>query len=330
MTVEAVKTNRVTRDPSIVEVHASRNGKGLKEVNDGKKRGLSPQQRSQLENNVPKLLRDACGWVCWKFGVSDKSAKIPLDPKTGGLADINDTTTSGTLAEAMNACRHFGADGVGYLMLPIDHLVGVDLDKCRDAATGKITSWAEEVIRRLNSYTEVTPSGRGVRVWVEGKWPYSNNCRSGLGENVDGKIEVYSRNRFFTVTGGHVEGTPTDINRNQAALDTIHKRFWNVDFSKTSFPRRAHGHRPPKTTLRSLKRRSRQRTGKNLSGCGMGNVKPNMHLGRKRIWRLRDTSLSGLDAIKSAWIRCSANRGGSDRNGTKSITPAMKRTAITP
>jgi putative DNA primase/helicase len=238
MTVEAVKTNRVTRDPSIV--HAAKNETHLKEVNSTKGTGLSPQQRSQLENNVPQLLRDACGWVCWKFSSSDnphKMKKIPIDPTTGGLVDVNDETVGGTLAEAMDACGHFRADGVGYLMVPLDHLVGVDLDKCRDAATGKIIPWAAEVIRHLNSYTEVTPSGRGVRVWVEGKWPYSNNCRSGLGENVDGKIEVYSRSRFFTVTGLHVEGTPTAINRNQAALDKMYERFWSIDSSKKSSSR---------------------------------------------------------------------------------------------
>lgn len=246
MTVDAGRTSRVTRDSSIVEVHAAKNGKGLKKVSGMREKGLSPQQRSQLENNVPKLLRDACGWVCWKFGSSNnprRMEKIPIDPKIGCRADVNDMTACGTLGEAMDACGRFGADGVGYAIVPIDHLVGVDLDKCRDATTGKIAIWAEEVIRDLNSYTEVTPSGKGVRVWVEGKWPYSNNRKSGLGKKKDEGIEVYSRSRFFTVTGHHVEGTPTVINRHQAALDTIHKRFWNVDCSKTSLPRSATGAR---------------------------------------------------------------------------------------
>jgi putative DNA primase/helicase len=84
-----------------------------------------------------------------------------------------------------------------------DPFVGIDLDKCRNPETGEISEWAQKIISRVQEgYVEVSPSGRGVHVIVEG------TVRSGgmrkkvrVNEEVVGEIEMYSRERFFTITG---------------------------------------------------------------------------------------------------------------------------------
>ena len=60
-----------------------------------------------------------------------------------------------------------------------------------------------EVVRKVDSYAEFSPSGAGLHII----------CRSdmtGDGRKV-GRVEVYPRGRYFTVTGDHVSGTPETI-----------------------------------------------------------------------------------------------------------------------
>jgi hypothetical protein len=72
-------------------------------------------------------------------------------------------------------------------------------------------------MQHFNSYTEITPSGDGLRIWIEAeKSPTWCANKSGKTE-----IEVYDKNRFFTITGHHLEGTPRTIEARQEALDTF-------------------------------------------------------------------------------------------------------------
>ncbi|WP_318571278.1 hypothetical protein [Salinigranum marinum] len=93
----------------------------------------------------------------------------------------------------------------------------MDLDDCRDSTTGELTSWAQDIVDRLDSYSEVSPSGRGVHVIVEGELPPGRNRR--------GDVEMYDEARFFTVTTDHIEGTPTSVQRRQDALLGVHYEY---------------------------------------------------------------------------------------------------------
>ena len=97
--------------------------------------------------------------------------------------------------------------------------VGIDLDKCRDPETGKIEPWAEAIIRELDSYTELSPSGRGFHIWVRGTLPQ--------GPRRAGRVEMYDNGRYFTVTGNHFEGTPKTIEERD--LSSLHSRLATLD-----------------------------------------------------------------------------------------------------
>jgi hypothetical protein len=107
-------------------------------------------------------------------------------------------------------------DGIGFQLGP--PYVGIDLDKCRNAETGVIEPWAEEIIEKLNSYTEISPSGTGIHIWVKGALPKSGRRK--------GRTEMYASGRYFTVTGRHLEGTPDRINERQAELLALHARLF--------------------------------------------------------------------------------------------------------
>ncbi|MHC4779785.1 MAG: AAA family ATPase, partial [Planctomycetota bacterium] len=92
--------------------------------------------------------------------------------------------------------------------------------------SGEIMPWARDVVEQLDSYTEYSPSGNGLHIWVKGTLPKAGSkkkIKNAAGEKIGG-MEIYSRDRFFTVTGKHYEGTPETIeNRN---LDG----FWRAHF----------------------------------------------------------------------------------------------------
>jgi putative DNA primase/helicase len=75
-----------------------------------------------------------------------------------------------------------------------DPFAGIDLDKCRNPETGKVEEWAQELIDSVQEgYVEVSPSGTGIHIIVEG------TVRSGGMRK--GKLEMYGRDRFFAFTG---------------------------------------------------------------------------------------------------------------------------------
>lgn len=145
-------------------------------------------------DSIPEELRALPQWVARGREPGDKT---PIAPATGRNASVTDPTTWGTFTEAQAAVQKFGLQGVGSVFTSTDPFVGIDLDKCRDPQTGKLEDWAQEIVKSLNSYTEVSPSGTGLHIIVKGKWPE--------GANKKGKIEVYDRARYFTVTGDVVD-----------------------------------------------------------------------------------------------------------------------------
>ena len=153
-------------------------------------------------------------WVAWKPETRDgRTTKTPYDPRSGRLAKTDDPRTWATAREAENWAAMNGAAGVGVVFSQIDNdfLCGIDLDSCRDKATEDIAPWAQEIIDRLASYTEVSPSGTGVKIFFTvagdsladietlfaGK--YGRAFKNGGGEHRPA-IEIYRGRRYFTVT----------------------------------------------------------------------------------------------------------------------------------
>lgn len=150
-------------------------------------------------DNIPQQLREYPNWVCYKLidkGES-KLTKIPYDPKTGRPAKANDPKTWRTFDQALEAAKNPKCkyDGIGFEFSKEDPFCGVDLDSCVE--NGVILPWAKEIIDKLNSYTEYSPSGTGVHIIVEAVLP-GQLCRKG-------HVEMYDHGRFFTMTGKRVE-----------------------------------------------------------------------------------------------------------------------------
>src|SRR5215217_7101146 len=164
-------------------------------------------------------MRDLDQWVCWRYEERNSElTKVPYSPLTAERADITNPATCANFTDAVAACREHGFDGIGFVFTEDDPFCGADFDHCRDPETGKIETWAQEIIEELDSYSEVSPSGTGVHVLAKGELP--------PGRNRKGRFEVYDRGRYFTVTGRHLAGTPKTIEARQEHLERVVKRVF--------------------------------------------------------------------------------------------------------
>jgi AAA domain len=149
--------------------------------------------------HVPVELRELPQWVVWRREERDgKATKVPYDAKTGQRASSTDPATWTTFDQAAGVAK-LGADGVGFVFTADDPFCGVDLDDCRDPATGEVHPAAAGIVQELNSYTELSPSGAGLHVILGASL---NGRRNRTSKTVwGGTFECYDRGRFFTVTG---------------------------------------------------------------------------------------------------------------------------------
>jgi putative DNA primase/helicase len=167
---------------------------------------------------IPETLRERDQWVCWREEDRDgKPTKIPVTPGAGGFASSTESETWASFETALEYTETEHADGIGFVFTDDDPIVGVDLDDCRDPEAGDVDDVALDIIARLDSYTEVSPSGTGYHVLITGELPDGRNRR--------GSVELYDTARFFTVTGDHVGRTPTRVARRQDALTAIYREY---------------------------------------------------------------------------------------------------------
>jgi hypothetical protein len=196
--------------------------------------------------NIPAVLQAHLQWVVWqagdriakRTGLRSGLEKKPIDPKTNPprLAASDNPASWGAFQQCVEALPHFLAlwqqqapknyrgGGIGFVFSKhsaenegeqhTDLYTGVDLDHCRTPETGAIAPWAHQIIAFLNSYSEVSPSGTGVKIFVQATLP-----RAGVNKHF---IEIYDRGRFFTVTGWHVPGTPMTIEPRQSHIEALY------------------------------------------------------------------------------------------------------------
>lgn len=161
-------------------------------------------------------------WATYKK-VLDKETgrynKIPISAITGKGAKSNDPRTWCRLDKALSylAIRK-DLSGLVLALTSYDNLLGIDIDHCIDD-NGKISDTAAEIIVLADSYTEVSPSGHGIRIILRGGLP------QGSRKNTASGVEMYDSNRFLTITGNHLPNAPRSINTRSEQVIAIHKRF---------------------------------------------------------------------------------------------------------
>ncbi|MEO8287118.1 MAG: AAA family ATPase [Chloroflexota bacterium] len=177
-------------------------------------------------DNLPDEIKARQQFVLWRYeprSGTGKPSKVPYNPyKPDRKASVTDSTSWGAFEAAVSAYNQHGFSGVGYVLTADDPYVGIDLDHCRSAETGEVEPWAQRIINRLNSYTEVSPSGQGIRIIVEATLP------NRLFGNRKGYIEMYGAKRYVSVTGWRADGTRPTIEYRFDEINEMHRELFGT------------------------------------------------------------------------------------------------------
>ena len=186
-----------------------------------------------IPEDVPDELKVHSNFVLWRYELRDgELTKVPLTVGNYQASHSNSETWT-TFDKATNYAKA-NRRGIGFVFSEDDPYAGIDLDNCRNPRTGRIQPWAQKIIDGMNSYTEVSPSSTGVKIFVQAALPPRQDGSTGRKRTdyYGGAIEMYDRNRFFTLTGEHLPGTPRTIEDAQDAVQRLIDSVMPADTSK--------------------------------------------------------------------------------------------------
>lgn len=161
---------------------------------------------------IPPTLAARAQWLVWRFESKPgdkKPRKVPYyvsgARRTGEQGSDADRAALVDLPGARAAVDKAGSrwTGVGFAFLPGDGLIGVDLDGMFDPVTQLMTERGAAIVASCNSYTEFSPSGKGVHIICSGDTTSFKSNEVG--------VEVFCGRQFFTFTGRRYPGTPEDV-----------------------------------------------------------------------------------------------------------------------
>lgn len=175
-----------------------------------------------MYENIPKELKALQNWICWKAVPKPRPddpehiGKIPINPLTGGGAMSNNPDTWTDFETAVKASEQHS--GIGF-MFGNSPYFGVDIDgiepDIREFLDGG-DCIVSEFIHALQSYAELSPSGKGIHIICRGELPKGARRR--------GNVEMYDSGRFFTVTGNNIGGY-ADVADCTEAIKPLHEKY---------------------------------------------------------------------------------------------------------
>lgn len=185
-------------------------------------------------DNIPAAMRDVNRWVCWTEG------KRPITAN-GSAARVNDFHTWCDFETAVNALDNNPiASGIGFVLG--DGFTGIDIDGGINEHGG-LSPLAADIVRMFNSYTEVSPSGKGLHIIAKADWPElmeQANIRLKIGGHEE--IALVGHSGYFTVTGNVYDDHKECID-GQSALDKLMKLIMDLSTVKSNVSDRATAYR---------------------------------------------------------------------------------------
>lgn len=194
-----------------------------------------PQTRFTDAANLPSYLQEQGRFCLWRYEKSKDGTrwtKVPYQPKAPqyGAASTNAAHFTDMHTALDNA---EGFDGLGLGIF--GEVAAVDIDHCIDS-TGKLSKLAQTVVETLDSYTEISPSGKGIRIifraagvsYQKGAYYINNQDARDPGEEWESKqgLEIYiagMTNKYVTVTGRTIRAT--GVNERSKEVKQILDRY---------------------------------------------------------------------------------------------------------
>jgi AAA domain len=175
--------------------------------------GTDPEARPTTHEKdlarMPRALAPLCErpqWAVWRWtqmenGRWQKPPFVATQPRRH--ASTKDPSTWSEYGTALSTVQAGKADGLSYILTEHDPFAAIDLDHCRHVGTHSIDVWAQNFLDAGRySYSEVTPSGSGCRIWGLAN---GNAVHKKFSLEIDGKlvaVELFRRtNKALTITG---------------------------------------------------------------------------------------------------------------------------------
>jgi len=159
---------------------------------------------------VPQAMRDRPQWLLWRYVAGEpgkKPRKMPFyvsgRQRVGAQGSEADRAALTSFDIALTHLARGHHEGLGFAFLPGDGLIGIDIDGAIDPGSGEVAPRCQAIVDACGSYTELSPSGRGVHIIVEGESATFKDNSIGL--------EVYCGRQYFTVTGRRWPGAPEQV-----------------------------------------------------------------------------------------------------------------------
>lgn len=174
-------------------------------------------------DRLPQELRDRGRFCLWRYeDRSGKRTKVPhAVPDYFRGADSGNPADFGSFSEALDALSEaeitFPMDGLGVGIF--DRLGGVDIDHCF-LPDGSLSEMAAEIVDIMDSYTEISPSGQGLRILFSVPQGFSYDKELFYIKNSNIGLECYlpgMTSRYLTVTGQALRDQ--DLQERQALPD---------------------------------------------------------------------------------------------------------------
>lgn len=157
---------------------------------------------------VPERLQALAVWLVWRFESAEKAGekarKVPYYAngriRRGIQGAPDDLAQLVSFDAALDALRSGRWSGLGVAHVPGCGLNSWDFDNCIDAQ-GAIAPDLSALLYAADTYVEISPSGRGVRMVALGRLPSVKRIHPG-GYN----IELFGESGFVTITGHTLAG----------------------------------------------------------------------------------------------------------------------------
>jgi len=173
--------------------------------------------------SFPQALARLPNWLCYRTERdprTHRSTKVPYNPHTGYKASPTDPATWGTLAQALEAMARYLFSGIGFVFTQDCGYVGLDIDNCLDE-NRKPNAVASAILKKLPpTYIEISPSNKGLHIFLKGILPSGGNRNSKTG------VEMYGHARYFTMTGNRwLDSCADEIADDNGVLSWIHAQY---------------------------------------------------------------------------------------------------------
>ena len=183
--------------------------------------------------NIPEKLKKDCKWCLWK---RIEGRKILINPQTHEFGKANDETTFTDFDFAYNEFMRGNFEGMGIGIF--NHICAIDIDHCIDD-NHNVSDMAKDIIKAVDSYTEISPSGHGIRILFETDDTFVYDKEKYYINNRNIGLEIYlakATSKFVTITGNKVCGDFKNAqDKLQYVLDKYMKRKSEVvEISKST------------------------------------------------------------------------------------------------